>query len=43
MDITTARALWEKYERRKRELLLLDLTPDQYEAAIQAILKELGL
>ena len=34
---------WLAYEKHKRELLRLDLTPEEYEGRIDVILEELNL
>lgn len=37
------RSEWEEYTRRKRQLELKDMDPDDYERACQNISAELGL
>lgn len=34
---------WQEYERRKRLLQSLDLSPSDYEKAIRLLIRELGL
>ena len=37
------RELWERYEREKQQLQMMDLSVEAYEAAIRAVAARLGL